>query len=164
MSIEIKPSVTINDISRNGTIEQQMAILFDSDINGVLDEKEISIFNSSKIQYNEEKATITTPDGKTRTLPNIYEHKSDEFYQSGTIPVAVVDVFSGANDFHGYAVSNIIKNENPDISVTRIDYQPESFQNPNFLQKMLISFAKSEIGMDILRNSEFLDKPKNGAL
>ena len=152
MSIEIKSGVTIYDIDSKGTAKQKMAMLFDSDFNGFLNEEEISVFNSSKITYGNNNVTITTPDGKSRTLEDIYQSHSDEFYKSGSTKVAVVDWFSGGNDFHGRAVSNILKSENPDLSVTRFDYAPEYLKNPNSMQKLWIKFVTSDFGRKMCDN------------
>ena len=133
MGIELRPGVKVRDLLKEGCMT---AAFFDSDCNGSLDEKEISIFQRSQISVDEKELCITTPDGKVHRLKNIEIPQSDEFYRSGQTKVAVVDDITG---FHGRAVSNILKQENPDLSLDRFDNNSRNVLNPfqQFYQRML---------------------------
>ena len=57
--------------------------------------------------------------------------RGEEYYSSGTIPVAVIDMFdtSEGNGWHGKHVCNMMKSVNPDISITKFDNSPTKTYN-----------------------------------
>lgn len=94
---------------------------FDRDFSGTLDEMEIDFLSKSDIiEQTGDYITLSTPEGEV-TYNNIANDRGEEYYQTGSTQVAVVDDFSGHSAYHGNSVSNVIKEENPDLQVSRFD-------------------------------------------
>lgn len=68
----------------------------------------------------------------TDTFENLSSKRSEKYYSSGTIPVVVIDSFSGDSPKNGVQVCNMIKSVNPDISITKLDssFSTSSTKNP----------------------------------
>ncbi|MCD7878498.1 MAG: hypothetical protein LUG16_01035 [Candidatus Gastranaerophilales bacterium] len=144
----ILPSTKISDIETKGTDNQKAAATyFDKNGNGIIDKNEADSFNLSKISKTDEALTITSPNGYIDKFENISIKRSDDYYKSGYIPVAVVDDFTTNGGIqHGTGVCNIIKSINPNISLTKINCC--NIENWNGLQKfadkVICKFPKLE--------------------
>lgn len=116
----------------------KVALFFDKNFNGKEDADEIKEYNSSSVFFDTDNkyVNITTSDRKTTKLENIDIWKGDNYYKTGTIPIAVID---GINVEHGRHVINILKNENPELSITGFDHA--SFKSANFLQRNFVKFV-----------------------
>ena len=106
---------------------------FDKNLNREKDPEEIRRLNSSIVIFDMERKSIsiTTPDKKTTTLDNMGIWKGDEFYKTGSIEVAVIDDMRG---LHGITVTNILKKDNPNLSISTFNNMSDDMLNP--LQKL----------------------------
>ena len=136
----ILPNTKIETIEQKGTTEQKaVATYFDKNGNGKIDREETDSFNYAKITKIENGIKIQNTNGQIDTFENIRARKSDSYYKSGSIPIVVIDTFHKecTNNFHGTAVSNILKNYNKELSLTEIDYAPQRCWN-----KFQMAFGK----------------------
>lgn len=146
--MEIRANIKVSDIlnRRNNTYtseQKAVAVYFDKNNNGVIDSDEAINFNRSKIVKEKDKIKIALPNGKVVEYEDLTRAKSDKYYKSGHIPVAVIDIFSGPEDSfgcagHGNSVANLIKKHNPDISLTKFDASPMrtyTDEQKNFIAK-----------------------------
>lgn len=145
--MNIYPNTTTSYIEQNGTPEQKMLCsYFDEDDNGIIDSKEATKFNFSKIKINDKNITIQNQ-GKTDVFENMSIRHTDDYYKSGFIPVAVLDDYtmgnSGALD-HGYITCNVLKKYNPDLSLDRIETNPTRAYNKlqKFIENKLANHPK----------------------
>ncbi len=133
---------------------------FDKDFSGTLDEIEIDFMSKTDIKeaVMGDYLTLSTPEGEI-TYKNIENDRGEEYYQTGSIPVAVVDSFPKTADAHGNVVSNIIKEENPDLQVSRFDVDTAYPYNP--LQKMIFALGNkvesSQQAVEFLGNHPFIN-------
>ena len=123
----IKSDTKVVDLIQNGAYTQAfLSLYFDRDNNGIIDDNEAKKIETSVIDFSENCTSffvynITNPKD-IQVFENLSIPKSDEYYSSGTIPVAVVDGFNEGDDEHGIIVSNILKQYNPDIAITKYNY------------------------------------------
>ena len=146
MNIEV--NMTVDYVKQNGTAEQKAAaVYFDKNGNGIYEQDEADTFSRSSIEKTDEALTITSADGYVDTFENIATRHDDEYYSSGTIPVAVIDDYLGNLDNPGYCqhgtyVCNTIKSINPDISITKINNSERQYWTPaqKFVNKVFETF------------------------
>lgn len=124
----ILPNTSIETIEQKGTAEQKAtAVYFDVNGNGKIDRTEADSFNYAKITKTEDELTIQHQNGYIDTFENLRTRKPDSYYKSGSIPIAVIDLYNEEcpNTFHGTAVSNTLKKYNKELSLTEIDCSPQ---------------------------------------
>lgn len=157
----ILPNTPIAKMQESGNAEQAAtAIYFDKNGNGVIDKTEADSFNSSKIDKTDEKISIKSVNGYTDTFVNFRTQKDQNYYKSGSIPVAVIDIFQGnggGGADHGYGVSNIIKSINPDISVTQVNASPITCYN-KFQQFLCKKFDKNPKLEEMIYSNKVMNK------
>jgi len=138
MSENIKPNTNLLNLQMDYTsIHSVVAAYFDKNLDGNIDEKEASIFNSANFEVAPSAVKIETDD-EIIVFSDMGDDKGEKFYSAGNTPVAVVDCFSGIGRRHGLIVSNMIKKHNPDIAISAFDISPMAYYNP--FQKALAYF------------------------
>ena len=133
----------VSDVEENGTeIQKSVVYHFDEDGDGIINAREAFNFNNSKIEKTSDYIRIIHPNGEVVTYENILEDKGEDYYKQGTIPVAVVDLFTGKGlgyGDHGLSVCNILKQHNPDIAITKFNvsqlknYSPEQIAVSDYI-------------------------------
>ncbi len=179
--MHILPLTTVSDIETNGTDEQKAAAkYFDKNGNGIIEKTEADSFNSSKISKTNEALTITSADGYVDKYENISTNHTDSYYESGYIPVAVIDDFSMNEENviqHGTYVCNIMKSTNPDISITKFNTNHTQNWNgvqkffgnilanhPNLEKKLYSNDVTMKICEKFFRSPELCNKSLNNAI
>lgn len=129
--MEISIAQNTNNLPKVDVVDNSWAInFFDLNLNGELEQNEINIFEASKFENHDNRKRIITPDGNIYDFQDMSIDKGDEFYKTGTIPVAVID---DIKNWHGKVIMNILKDKNPDLSVYGFD--SNSKNSLNFFQK-----------------------------
>ena len=125
--MEISIAQKVNNLPKDDFVDNSWAInFFDLNLNGEFEKNEINIFEASKFENHDNIKRIITPDGNIYDFQDMSINKGDEFYKTGTIPVAVID---DIKNWHGKVIMNILKNKNLDLSVYGFDSNSKNSLN-----------------------------------
>ena len=130
--MNIIPRISVKAVQESGsTTQQATANYFDKNGNGILELEESDRFQKAKIEKTDKAIKIINADGSVDIFENMSIEHDEEYYSSGTIPVAVIDMFdtTAGNGWHGKHVCNMMKSVNPDISITKFDNSPTKTYN-----------------------------------
>ena len=150
-------NIRLNTIEEHGTNRQKAVVAyFDFDGNQVIDAKEAKAYNTADIKISDKQISIKLADGRTDVFENIRYRKPDEYYKSGTIPIAVIDTYDPNlhNGWHGTEVSNTLKKYNPLLALTEFNNSLLLSANP--LQRFIV--------MQMDKNLEFSKKVVNNKI
>ena len=126
--MEITPNMSVKTVQKKGTATQiSVAEYFDKNGNGILEKEEVDSFEKAKIEKTDKELKITNADGTVDTFENMALEHDEEYYSSGSIPVAVIDTFDVG--WHGKHVCNMMKSVNPDIAITKFENSPSRMDN-----------------------------------
>ena len=106
------PKVSFNGAEDKGAeLKKSVVEYCDKSDNGIFELQTSDEF----IKENEQNSQTTD------TFENLSFKHGEEYYSSGTVPVAVIGTFKGESGVKGLQVCNTIKSVNPDVSITKID-------------------------------------------
>lgn len=110
------PKVSFNSAENKGAELKKTVVDY-------CDKNDNAVFGLRKSD-NFEKSGIINKDFEqenelTDTFETLSQEQDEEYYTSGTIPVAVIDVFDKNTD--GVRVCNMMKSVNPEISITKFE-------------------------------------------
>ncbi len=106
------PKVSFNGAEDKGAVLKKSVVEY-------CDQSDDGIFKLQNSDESEKENRQDSENSIEDTFDDLSFKHDEEYYSSGTIPVAVINDFRGNSD--SIRVCNMIKSVNPDVSITKLD-------------------------------------------